>query len=726
MDDKDQSVFREQTDLTEQQQDDFKYVKERIEQLKKTRNNHYGFNLDKIWADADRDYVPHRLRSQGPSIIGSEDDSMNVISTDEDRGWRGATIQMGQSNWQSDVSQSNPFIKIQVALSILIDQNPTGLFTATSKKFQATSELIKQLYQRSWQVAKSQPQLKLFAFNLAKYGWAVARTYPLKIEREVNKMTEYDPNNPDGATYEKKTVVEYNDVFRENLDPRNCWIDDMAKPNNPMSVRDWCWRKIYDMEELKREFGNSKLWDKVKKGGNVSELPASQKGTQKKFYGKDLVEVYFYESKVKDMFWVIAGGDKGTPVQMEHLPISDIQGAKKLSLWQTYWNLRHSESPYGIGIYEAIRYENAMLDRISNMTIDQLTLSIYKMFFYQGTSTLQDTGDITIVPGLGKQTLDPKNMTFLEVPGPGPESWQGIEVLKQRVDDASGVMEPLSGSSPISGKGAKGGKGKITAFQIAQEKEMALRRLKNPLDNILEALNEEGYLTISLFQLLYSIPEVHEITDERLINDYLEEVKNDPDLFSREDGKFQAKVFREFPLNLDTDHQGNLTETKDTQFFRVKPKFLDWEGIIRIKAESILTPSKQVDKAMNLEFYNMYIPLVMQLMQEIQAFSQSNAGQPVDLDEIPHGKIAKLLPKLYDKDPRDLLPNAWIGNATQSKPQQKPQTGLQQPLFVQNGKNPGQDPQNPPQGQNKAQTMIPRESPTMGQKIMQGIGNMFK
>ena len=80
-----QDVFSEQKDLTKDQLKDFKFVKIRIEELKKTRSNHYGYNLDKIWADADRDYIPHRIRSSGHSIVGNEDDSSQVIATDENK-----------------------------------------------------------------------------------------------------------------------------------------------------------------------------------------------------------------------------------------------------------------------------------------------------------------------------------------------------------------------------------------------------------------------------------------------------------------------------------------------------------------------------------------------------------------------------------------------------------------------------------------------------------------
>ena len=613
--------------LSKRDTEDFLFVKNRISQLQQFRSQHYGIDLDTLWADADKDYIPHRLKTRGK----------RVVAVDEDKGWRGQMVTLGSADWQSDISQSNPFIKIQTALSILIDQNPTGIFTAGSKKYQATTELIRQLYQRSWEFAKSKQQLKLFVFNLAKYGWACARTYPLKITRNVEVLTEYNSDEPDKSVYEKKEVVEYNDIYRENLDPRNVWIDDMARPNDRFSLRDWCWRKVYPMDVAKEMFGNYKNWDSVVAGGTTTETLSKEKIGGKDWQEKDLVEILFYENLLKDRFVVIANE---VPIIIEPLPISDVEGHKKLSLWQGYWNLRHAESPYGIGIYEAIRYDQALLDRIRNMTIDQLTLSIYKMFFYQGTQVLTDTGDIKIVPGTGKQVLDPKNINWLQVPGPGREAWEGMQLFKQDLDEVSGITDPLMGE--VTGK---------TAFELAQAKEAALKRLKTPLDNILDALNDEGYITIRLIQLLYSIPEIFKVADPQLIDNYLQEIQSDPDLYGRDDeGNFEAKVFREFPLNLEADEKENLIETAETQFFRVKPRFLHWEGMISIKSQSVLTPSKQVDKALDLEMYNMLIPLL---------------AQPPEI----YQKIAKALVKLYDKDPKDVLPDMWL---VEMQPQEQP------------------------------------------------------
>jgi len=602
--------------LTKEQRESYEFVRKRIGQLKESRQNVFGDNLEEIWNQADKDYIPHRLKTKG----------RRIVATDDEKGWRGHFTTIGSDDWQSDNSQPNPFIKIQTALGILVDRNPGAVFLPGSKRYEGSTKLMKNLYQRNWEIARSKQQLKLFIFNLAKYGWAIARTYPLIIKRKVKQLVEYNEENPDKSVYEEKEITEYNDVFRENLDPWNCWIDDMARPNNHFSLRDWCWRKVYSWDVFKEEFGDRKLFKYVQKGGVTRSSLKSNK--EKKFKEEDLIEVYFYENKIRDLFMVIAND---VPVVIEPLPISDSQGNKKLSCWQTYWMLRHAESPYGIGLHEAMKQDQEMLDRVRNMTLDQLVLSIYKMFFYSSTEMLEETGHIKIRPGVGKQVVNPKDIQWLEVPGPGVEAWKGLEMLKKDIDDASAVTPPLEGE--VTGK---------TAFEIAQAKEAALKRLKTPLANIAEALEEDAYLTISITQMIYSIPEIYKIAEPSKIEEYIKEVEGDPALYGRdEEGNFIAKVYREVQLGLERDEKGNLVETEDLRFFRIKPKGLQWEGVVRIIPESILVVSRELDKAMDLEMINILSPML---------------AQPPYL----YVKIAKQLLKIYDKDPKDWLPDNWL------------------------------------------------------------------
>ncbi len=676
--------------LSKKKLKDFEFVEKRIMELREARkSDQYGTKIETIWADADRDYVPHRLKTKGKK----------VMVEDEDKGWRSSMVRLGDNDWQSDISKPNPFIKIQTAMGILVDKNPTGVFTAANKKYQSTSNLIKQLYQRSWEHARSKEQLKLFIYNLGKYGWACGRTYPLKISRKVSNIVEYNSDQPDESKYEEKEVIEFNDVYRENLDPWNTWIDDMARPNNRFSLRDWCWRKVYDWDTAEEEFSKYSNWKFVKPGGIITEK-IDTKTPDKKFKSKKLVEAYFYENRIKDIYEVHLNG---VPIIQEPLPISDSKGNKKLSLWQTYLYIRHAESMYGIGFYEAMRYDQGMLDRIRNMTIDQLTLSIYKMFFYQGTSRLTEDGNIRITPGIGKQVLDPKNIQWLNTPGPGAESWEGIKMLQSDVNEVTGITDALSGGGES--------KGKVTAFELAQKREAGLTRFKLPLDNICDALETEGYISVALFDLIYSIPETYEIADEELINAYLAETKADPQLYERnkETNAFTAKVFPEFPMSLDKDEKGNLVETADTRFFRIKPDSLKWEGVITIKAQSILTPSKQLDKAMEMEMNNVLIPLL---------------AQPPQI----YSKVAKNICKLYDKDPKEVLPAPWLIDYDKEQ-QSQPQS-----MIIPAGGQPGQgQPEAPIQPTPGGQAPTLTKSPTfpanpqgVGAKLSAGLANLSR
>jgi hypothetical protein len=255
-------------------------------------------------------------------------------------------------------------------------------------------------------------------------------------------------------------------------------------------------------------------------------------------------------------------------------------------------------------------------------------------------------------------------------------------MFRQQIQEDSGVTDTLQGEA-----------NEKTAFQSSLAKESALKRLKTPLDNICDALETEAYITLCVNSLLYSEPEVYSIADPDLIEAYLKDIQSDPELFNRtmnEDGSetFNAKVYTEVPLNLQEDEKKNLVETKETKFFRIKPKYLRWDGVISIKAQSILTPSKQLDKTLELEMYNMLIPL---LVQPPQIYS----------------KVAKNICKLYEKDPADVLPDEWVN-------------GPSQELIVPNeqaGMDPNAAPGQAPTLTNKVQT--PSANPTsLGGKII--------
>src|SRR3990167_8592479 len=231
------------------------FLHERIPVLKKARKSILndgtgGFDFDQLMKDADREYVPHNLKKkQNPHSV--------YLEMDETLGIRGSRIVpiTGKEGgeWRSDISEPTLFVKVNTALSILMQQNPEATFKATLDKYKPTSSLAKSIWKRSWNLADSKEQMKLFIQNAAKYGWAPGRTYPRLVQRPKDVLIELDIDNPENNKYERRIITEFNDIYREALDPHRTWIDDMANMYDPWSLDDWYFEKDYSKDSFDLE-----------------------------------------------------------------------------------------------------------------------------------------------------------------------------------------------------------------------------------------------------------------------------------------------------------------------------------------------------------------------------------------------------------------------------------------------------------------------------------------
>lgn len=626
------------------------FFNKRKTQLITARQNILGMNIENLWRSADKAYVPHTLKTAGKRVFASDDEL----------GWRSIPVTLGTSDdWQEDSVPPSPYVKVQTALSILIDRNPEAVFKAFAKKFEQSSLLHSELYKRNWDVAKSKQMLKVLILNGAKYGIITGMTKPLKIQRKVNDI--------DG---ESEVVTLYDDVYRWALNPWNCWFDDMAKPGDSFSLNDWIYYKDFSWERAREQFSHLANWKFVKpkaqKSGGTEE---EKKGVERPdMQRENLVRIWYYENLERDMFYI----ETDDKVTLVNAPIPREPKNKRLSCWVAPWTLRHQDTVYGIGIYEAMKNDYKIFLKFRNMTIDQVTLSIYKEFFYEGTNTLQGTGDMRTKPGVGRQVVSPKNIVWNEVPGPGADSWKAMEFIQGQMDDATGITKTLEGElSP----GAK-------AFDIAQAREAALKRMRTPLDNIAYALEQDAYLSVGLFEELYSIPEVEEILDPDIIADYRASVANgeinaedviDTTEIDEETGeeieRLEVNKFRTFPLNVDRDKEGNITQTREEKFFEIRPADLPWEGIINVSGQSVIAESPLLEKQEKLEM----------------------SGQLIPLFEFPFelvGNAAKQLLKIYNEDPEDWFPLPWLQAMEEGQQEQPPQL-----LIPTGGQQQGQEPQ---------------------------------
>lgn len=645
-----------------------RFLKKRIFDLKEARRNRLpGIekNIEKIWTDADRDFTPHELG------LG---EGRKRFEADEETGLRSRLVKVGDDNWQSDSADPVFYVKVSTALAILVDLNPEAVFLSNGSKYEANRALAYANWKNSWENSGAKQQVKLFAFNMAKYGTAFAKTYPKIVEIQKTIITEVDPKTKKRKT-QKKRLVQYNDLCRKSLNPWKVWISEMARPGDPLSVDDWYHEEEYSWERLQQEFPVEEFPNMafVKKGSVVTDNKSPELKSEDK--SSTNVTVGYYENQRKDKYAIYIPAQN---IVLYQSPLPNDDGM--LSLWMAPWTLRHDESIYGIGIYEIIRQDAALYNRLKNMTIDQLTLSIYKMFFHKGLDQLGQDGRLVVTPGVGEQVSDPAGIKFLEVPGPGDEAWRGIASVRETGDTNSGVPVQLTGK--FDGK---------TLGQDIQAKETALQRMKLPLDFLLDALQQEAYVSLSWQKQILSTPEVLEwaspeelaaslkemgLTDED-IKAYLQEAlaptkdnklvfqnPGEPDETGNEQpGTNYAHVYREVGLNLEQDDKGELIESKKNQFYRFGVNLplgrLDWKGIVRIKPQSVLAPSKDLEKRNDLDLYNLVFP-------SIQAMAANPMLVPVLMPPI------KQIIKIFEKDIKDWIDEPYFMKLYQDASQPKP------------------------------------------------------
>lgn len=659
-----------------------KFVQGRIEDMKKARKDVMGKDIEKDWKKADEAYIPKDVE---------ELKSRKVFASDDEEGLRSRLVRIGDTtdNWRSKNSEPMLLVKIQTALSIIIDRDPKAFFQALSKKYDETTKIAHSLWEASWSIDKSIQQVKLFVFNLAKYGWAIGRTYPKIIQRQKKVLIEFDTEDPENNKYETKTITDFNGVHRENLDPYKTWIDEMSRPNDSSSTNDWYFEKDYNYDSGTLEFGNYSNWEYVSRNAKKQD----DEETDDK--NENVVTIGFYENCNKDLYSIIVPQQK---IVLHSGPLPNDDG--KLSLWHTYWLLKDARTPYGIGIWDVIKQKKSLYDKMDNMTMDQLVLSIYKMFFYTGTSNLLGDGKIKIEPGVGRQNLGGK-VDWMEIPGPGKESWEGLKFLKSGMDDDSGITPTLQGE--VTGK---------TLGEILNAKESALKRMNVPIANISDALANEAYISLSWLSQILSTPEVKDFTNvEELIKYERESGINRFEMKVNEEGGVEASFLPEVALKLDTDKKDNLIESKEQRFFQIgkeiMPDQLKWEGVIDITPQSILAPSIELERQRKLEVFNILVPLL---------------GQPPEI----FAKAAQQILKINDEDLEDWVPQAWIDFLETGETPQQPQSLFNAPEGEEEtmkGKQ-GMNPQQPQTVVPKGQVSTPQ--PNMLGKLGQGLKGMFK
>lgn len=542
---------------------------------------------------------------------------------------------------QRPVSICNAFGKVQSALGIMIDRNPEISLDESNPRYSANRQLMKGLAQASWKNTNSLGQFKLSIFNCAKRGWFVGRTFNRVLRHKARFLNEVDEKG--NKNYREAVITKMDDVAYMNMNNFNTWIDEQTYPDDFFSTRDWMWREIWHIDDLRRMFPQDEFpnMQYVKSGGDTSEVRGglstiapsiASVGNTSKQTKKGMTEVFFYENQYDDWFIVEING---VMVVWEPLP----QNSKRLSIVYGYWTLRSAETMYGIGIVEMMERNESLLDRIMNMNMRQLLLTIAPPGFYTGSEDPEDE-NLKYKPGTLRRTLDPKSISWLEIPEGNQGAYAAMEYLENKEDQMTGVSGTLEGEVSSEGEDP-------TAFEIGVNREAALKRLRIPLKSFQTALSWEFNNRVELIKQVYSDFQVEHLSSKDDIFAYLDEVKADPKFYFIEnedkpgEEKFYAKRYREMQLNVDQDAKGNYIASESKSFFKITPEMLVWSGDVTVDIGSILVQSEELEQADVLRLANIVVPMLAQ-------------------DPNVVGKPLKRILIAFNRDPMEWLPDSFL------------------------------------------------------------------
>lgn len=626
------------------------YVTRRVKEMQDFRSE---LKMEDKWKEADAEYVPRELEFGTTS---------KRFETDQTDGYRTRLVPIGDGtqNWRSSNSAPTLLQKIQTAISIIIDNDPEAVFTALQRKYEKTNALANSLWKRNWQITGGKEVLKLFVFNLVKYGIAFGRSYPRVIKYNKEVLVEFDDQHPENNKYESKEIVWFNDVARQNLDPFCTWIDEQTKPYDIYSMNDCYYELDYSYDSAEVEFGHYANWKYVKKDSKSYPADEQKEEGDDKMVRKDIVTIGFYQNRLKDILVIKAVKDN---IILHTCALPNDDGF--LDLWYTMWILRTADRPDGVSLWEIICQDKHTYDKWNNMGSDQLTLSIMKFGFFTGSQALTGDGKIDIVPGVAKQITN-GDIKWMDIPGPG-EDWKvGLDHQQNAMDDSSGITPTMEGD--VTGK---------TLGEIQLARESSLKRLKVPLENIAWAIEQDAYLSLSWMSQIYSTPEVKEFANEKEMMEYEQEneithselfTQNDPNAVPEVDPSTGQPILAEptgltatylpqLALHLE-DRNGQLFESNDSKYFQVGKDIpvssMKWRGMIKVIPKSLVGNSEIIMKQTKTEMANMLLPLF---------------SQPPELVK----KAAIQLIKVNEEDPEDWLPDVPGWNDQPSPPPQPPQ-----------------------------------------------------
>ena len=488
-----------------------------------------------IQDDRKKVYLRHAYMKSGRSVNGQNLEPLWDKWEKQYESWR---PNKSADDWQSNIVPPFTTTIVERSLGEIIDQTLQPMIVPRGIEDTVRAKVLNYVKDYTWEIGDGDLELYASIKQALVLGKTIWHETYWQDKRKVKLLKKFDFEKNE-EEYIEKEIYDFDDVYGENVDIRNFFIDPQARSINRgrYKAQDVINRYImnYDafMENFSGtiydQFGVSKL---VQPGGDLNyyQYYKPPEGIDK----DNQVEVLFYWGRRPDKLIIVANDvvirDGPNPYNHKQLPFAEGSDVPRLN---QFWA---SGEPK---LLESIQDELTTLRR---MRIDRQHMDIWKMFLVSNRENLDDDEAI-IAPSRFLYVDDPANsIRALEYSPVHPTAYQEEDRLKQDGREVTGIESPQPS-------------GTATEAAIFKESTMKALRLKIWLLSR-ELLTGIIRLRVPNIVQYYTVPKTQKVIGEKKFAEY--------------------RNVRTTDVELETTKQGELLENekKGFYFFTVTPDLI--------------------------------------------------------------------------------------------------------------------------------------------------------
>ena len=489
----------------------------------------------KIQDDRKRIYLRYAYMKQGRSFNGVNLEQMWDKWEKQYESWR---PNKSADDWQSNIVPPFTTTIVERSLAELIDQTIQPIILPRGPEDAVRARVMSYTKDYTWEIGDG--DLELYssikqALILGKTIWH--ETY-WQDKRKVKMLKKFDFEKNE-EEYVEKEITDFDDVYGENVDIRNFFLDPQARAINRgrYKAQDCINRMIMNYDSFQENFVDT-IYDQfgvarlVQPGGDLNywQYYRPPEGIDK----DNQVEILFYWGRRPDKFIIVANDvvirDGPNPYNHKQLPFAEGSDVPRLN---QFWA---SGEPK---LLESIQDELTTLRR---MRIDRQHIDIWKMFLVSNRESL-DEDEAIVAPSRFLYVDDPKNSIVpLEYNAVHPTAYQEEELLKEDGRQVTGIQSPQPTTT-------------ATESAIFKESTMKSLRLKIWLLSR-ELLTGIVRLRVPNIAQYYTVPKIQRIIGEKKYAEYRNIRTSDVELKTTKTGEL-----------IEEEKKGNF-------FFEVTPELI--------------------------------------------------------------------------------------------------------------------------------------------------------